>query len=63
MVQVLHFTSMVDESYNHLFSIFSGFGIPKIIKICLFLTELLKIKSVVAFLKHSVYTHCGVGLN
>jgi len=51
MVQWLHFADVMDKVIVAYLQ-FSGFYIPKIIKICSFLTELLKIKHIV-FLKHS----------
>jgi len=53
-VQWLHFTGVVDKVVDCLCQFFSQFCMPKIIKIGLFLTELLKSKNVVAFLKHRV---------
>jgi len=43
-VQWLHFTAVVDKVIIANFQFFSGFYIPKIIKIGSFLTELLKIE-------------------
>jgi len=46
MVQWLHFADVVDK-VTVAYLQFSGFYIPKIVKICSFFTELLKIKLIV----------------
>jgi len=48
-VKWLHLTGEVDKSVRYLCQIFSGFNIPKLIKIGQFLTELLKNKKVDVF--------------
>jgi len=52
-VQWLRFTAVLDKVIIAYF-LFSEFYIPKLIKICSFLTELLKIKIPSLFLKHGV---------